>query len=316
MRRQRQRRAAAHKKAGLRPRLDQPTVFQHAKRFGDRGQADRRRCAFRAATAVYRRGAACRWRSCWRHRQPDADKAGWAWWRSWCQSGGESRSKPGARRQGKSYGKPGGFAQLRSTQKSGKGASFAVRFYCGGCTAFCWQRVMLMLAPVAQARQRQLQCNMGRTVEQLPRQNRVKIRPLCLCRRSATVQHDWRPHTAFRSPIMTPTRHCVAAGQLLTLPARAGQLARCASGVLWLTAGDGDVVLRPGDSYRCPPTATAGRSRRPRRAVAGNPECPPPPPTPPAALSRLGTGAVWVLASRMSSRGFSLDRDAPVAVSS
>lgn len=51
---------------------------------------------------------------------------------------------------------------------------------------------------------------------------------------------------------MTPTRHCVAAGQLLTLPARAGQLARCASGVLWLTAGDGDVVLRPGDSYPVP----------------------------------------------------------------
>ena len=40
LRRQRQRRAAAHIKAGLRPRLDQPTVFQHAKRFGDRGQAD------------------------------------------------------------------------------------------------------------------------------------------------------------------------------------------------------------------------------------------------------------------------------------
>lgn len=51
---------------------------------------------------------------------------------------------------------------------------------------------------------------------------------------------------------MTPTRHCVAAGQLLVLPARAGQRVRCASGVLWLTAGDGDVVLRPGDSHVAP----------------------------------------------------------------
>lgn len=95
---------------------------------------------------------------------------------------------------------------------------------------------------------------------------------------------------------MTPTRHCVAAGQLLTLPARAGQLARCASGVLWLTAGDGDVVLRPGDSYPVPAdgpllveaadqgvllleTPNAQARHRPR----------------PLRYPGLGRGAVWVL---------------------
>ncbi len=51
---------------------------------------------------------------------------------------------------------------------------------------------------------------------------------------------------------MTPTRHTLVPGQLLALTTRAGQLARCASGVLWLTAGDGDVVLYPGDSCRMP----------------------------------------------------------------
>ena len=116
---------------------------------------------------------------------------------------------------------------------------------------------------------------------------------------------------------MTPTRHCVAAGQLLTLPARAGQLARCASGVLWLTAGDGDVVLRPGDSYPVPadgpllveaadqgvlllesPNPQARRRPRPRRYPG------------------LGRGRCGCLASRMSSREFLLTATRAVAVSS
>ena len=116
---------------------------------------------------------------------------------------------------------------------------------------------------------------------------------------------------------MTPTRHCVAAGQLLTLPARAGQLARCASGVLWLTAGDGDVVLRPGDSYPVPadgPLLVEAADQGVLLLETQNPQTRHRPR--PLRYPGLGRGRCGCLASRMSSREFLLTATCSVAVSS
>ena len=48
---------------------------------------------------------------------------------------------------------------------------------------------------------------------------------------------------------MSASTHLLSSGQLFCLPRAQGLTVLCQSGLLWLTAGDGDIVLHAGEMH-------------------------------------------------------------------